>query len=1162
MSLNFVDPRVSFSELQKIRKDTKIPLPATLLNPQTISTQDIKVSIGDCEENSDVRAAFPNTYGMSGVSFQISETATLRDEFLKVGVVLSGGQASGGHNVIVGVFDFIKRLSPKSQLFGFLDGPQGIYKGQYAELTAEAIDSFRNSGGFDMIGAGRHKIEKPEEFAASLRTCTELGLTGLVVIGGDDSNTNAALLAEYFAANGATTRVIGCPKTIDGDLKVFPHIPISFGFDTACRVYSEQIGNLCQDTLSTQKYFHFVRLMGRSASHIALECALQTRPNMCIICEEVQAKHVTLPQLTHQLVNLIVKRRAIGKDYGVVLLPEGLIEFFPEFGVLIREINDLLDKGVAAVVGDVMARLTAPSQVAFAYLPVTIQHQLLLDRDPHGNVQVAKIETEKLLAETVAAELENLRREGRYSGKFSAVCHSYGYEGRAGLPSDFDATYCYALGNTCAALIHQNQTGLIASVTNLPAAVSAWQCGGVPISSLCNMEWRHSHMKPVIKKALVDLEDVPFQTFKAIRGDWELYDLYRSPGPLQYPEASAVVELCITLTLEISKYDVRTDASLLLAAKKNEEASWAVFRSGQPRYCPVTTSTLDILSDLQRERLKYRPELAHCLANPHHHARPVLTSSQCRKPSDTLIAGQTFPHSNGAPLVQVVAGGGCGTPKSSVSARNVGVLFCGRQSPGGHDIIAGIFDAVRKTENPVLVYGFVGGTLGLFRGQGVVLTSEVVDAYRGQGGFDLLGRSVDQIQGADQCEKIVASCGKLDIGVLVLIGGSRTATDSAYLNEYLRAQGVALQVLLVPADICASLKSDLVEASVGFDTATKLSAQIVGNISTDGASAKKYYYFMKFIGQEVSHVALEVALLTFPNCVILSEEVLQHSMSLKDIVRSVADVVAARAALGKNYGTVVVPEGLIGFIPEIKLLVQEIADIQAEVAATNREAGVKGSASVATMRTKLSTWNGALLASLPTYIQTQLFLEASSDGSLQHSHIETERLLADLVEQELVARKKKGAYRGSFSPVCSFIGYQARGAAPTNFDVTLAYNLGVAAVALAAGGLSGYVVTINNTKQPVGQWCPYGVPLTALMETPAGLSGAHQERSRPLVIPKSFVDIQASPAYTEVLSHRRACVSRDLYQNPGPIQYQGVTADICTRSLALGEFVGFIFWSL
>eukprot|EP01034_Spumella_vulgaris_P025152 gene25152-31575_t len=864
MSSSVIDPRVSFSELQVVRKDTKIPLPATLLYPEKIHSKDIEVSIGGGKENSDVRAAFPNTYGKPGVSFQVSESASVKSEFLKVGVVLSGGQASGGHNVIVGVFDFIKRLSPKSQLFGFLDGPQGIYKGQYAELTTETIDSFRNSGGFDLIGAGRHKIEKPEEFAASLKTCTELGLTGLVVIGGDDSNTNAALLAEYFAAHGATTKVIGCPKTIDGDLKVFPHIPISFGFDTACRVYSEQIGNLCQDTLSTQKYYHFVRLMGRSASHIALECALQTRPNVCIICEEVQAKQMTLPQLTHQIVNMIVRRTAIGKDYGMVLLPEGLIEFFPEFSVLIHEINDILDKGVPAVVKDVMAQLTAKSQVAFAYLPSTIQHQLLLDRDPHGNVQVAKIETEKLLAETVATELENLRREGKYVGKFSAVCHSYGYEGRAGLPSDFDATYCYALGNTCAALIYQEQTGLIASVTNLPAAVVDWQCGGVPISSLCNMEWRHSHMKPVIKKALVDLEDSPFQTFAAIRGDWELYDFYRSPGPLQYPETNATVDLCITLTLELNKYDVRTDSTLLLEAKKNEEASWERFRAGQPRYCPVTTSTLDILSDLQRERLKYQPELALCLSGTNHQIRPVLTSSQCRKPNDSLIATKMFPHSSGAALVQVVAG----TTPSNISGHNIGVLFCGRQSPGGHDIIAGIFDAIQKADEPVELYGFVGGTVGLFRGQGVVLTSEVVDAYRGQGGYDILGRSVDQIQGVEQCDKIIASCTKLNIGVLVLIGGSRTATDTAYLNEYLRAKGVSLQVLLVPADICASLKSDLVEASVGFDTATKLSAQIVGNIATDGASAKKYYYFMKFIGQEVSHVALEVALLTYPNYVI------------------------------------------------------------------------------------------------------------------------------------------------------------------------------------------------------------------------------------------------------------------------------------------------------
>ncbi len=385
--------------------------------------------------------------------------------------------------------------------------------------------------------------------------------------------------------------------------------------------------------------------------------------------------------------------------------------------------------------------------------------------------------------------------------------------------------------------------------------------------------------------------------------------------------------------------------------------------------------------------------------------------------------------------------------------------------------------------------------------------------------------------------------------MLVLVGGSRTATDTIYLNEYLRAQGVELQVLIVPADICASLKSDLVEASVGFDTATKLSAQIVGNIATDGASAKKYYYFMKFIGQEVSHVALEVALLTFPNHVLLSEEVVRHGLSLKDIVHGIADMVAARTKEGKNYGTVVVPEGLIGFIPEIRLLVQEISDIHAEVKAAASAEPV----TVAQMKARLSSWNGALLASLPSYVQAELFLELSSDGSLQHSHIETERMLAELVEQELHRRKKKGTYKGSFSPVCSFIGYQARGAAPTNFDVTLAYNLGAASICLAANGLSGYVVTINNTKQPVGQWSPYGVPLTALLSTPESCSSAYHQNARcALIIPKAHVDIQASPAFAEVLARRKQCVLQDLYQNPGPIQYSGVTADMCPRSLALG----------
>jgi len=397
------------------------PLPSVLGSAGFVSQ--VHDSLQTDEE---IKSKFPCTFGGQRVSVVAGGAAGGKP--LRIGLVLSGGQAPGGHNVIAGVYDYIKRCSPESVMIGFTDGPHGIYSNKYVVVNDAMMDTFRNCGGFDMLGSGRHKIEKPEEFAASMANCQALKLDGLIVIGGDDSNTNAAVLAEYFAANNCSTKVAGCPKTIDGDLKVSPYIPISFGFDTATRTFSEFIGNLSSDTLSTQKYYHFVRLMGRDASNIALECALQTRPNVCLISEEIEHKGMTMQQITHYIVDIILKRRAMGKDYGIVLLPEGLIEFIPEFEVLISEINDVLATGVDTTVDAVYPLLSPANQVSFNYLPMNIKQQILLERDPHGNVQVAKIETERLLAQTVEAELAALRAKGAYDGKFYPQFHSFGYE--------------------------------------------------------------------------------------------------------------------------------------------------------------------------------------------------------------------------------------------------------------------------------------------------------------------------------------------------------------------------------------------------------------------------------------------------------------------------------------------------------------------------------------------------------------------------------------------------------------------------------------------------------------------------------------------------------------------------------------------------------------
>ena len=491
------------------------------------------------DNQEDIKKLFPNTYGMPIIEF---EPATSENNSkINVGVILSGGQAPGGHNVITGLFDQIKRLNPENRLFGFILGPGGFVDHNYKELTAEVIDEYRNTGGFDMIGSGRTKLEKVEQFEKGLEIARELNLSAIVIIGGDDSNTNACVLAEYYAAKNYGIQVIGCPKTIDGDLKN-EQIETSFGFDTACKTYSELIGNIERDCNSARKYWHFIKVMGRSASHIALECALQCQPNVCLVSEEVEQKDMTLNQIVDDLCQIIAKRAEDGNNFGTVIVPEGLIEFIPAIGRLIQELNDLLaahgadykDLDKEAQRKYIIEHLSKENAATFETLPADVARQLSLDRDPHGNVQVSLIETEKLLSAMCEARLAEMKKEGKYVGKFAAQHHFFGYEGRCAAPSNFDADYCYALGTSAAQLIANGKTGYMAIVKNTTAPADQWIAGGVPITMMMNMERRNGEMKPVIRKALVELDGAPFKEFASKRDVWARETAFVYPGPIQY----------------------------------------------------------------------------------------------------------------------------------------------------------------------------------------------------------------------------------------------------------------------------------------------------------------------------------------------------------------------------------------------------------------------------------------------------------------------------------------------------------------------------------------------------------------------------------------------------------------------------------------------------
>ena len=543
------------SALQIARAAYQPKLPAGLRGNVSIKEGEPTQSGGDQEE---IKKLFPNTYGMPLVEFVPSDE---KKEYapMNIGIILSGGQAPGGHNVICGLYDELKKQNAANKLYGFLMGPGGLVDHKYIELTDEVINEYRNTGGFDMIGSGRTKLEETSQFESGLKIIRELGIKAVVIIGGDDSNTNACVLAEYYAANNYGVQVIGCPKTIDGDLKN-DQIETSFGFDTACKTYAEVIGNIQRDANSARKYWHFIKLMGRSASHIALECALQCQPNVCIVSEEVEEKNQTLDDIVTYIAGVVAKRAANGNNFGTVLIPEGLIEFIPAMKKLIAELNDLLATPEAATVAAaeqrawILSKLSKENAAIYDSLPDGVAKQLTMERDPHGNVQVSLIETEKLLSEMVANKLAAWKNEGKFVGKFAAQHHFFGYEGRCAAPSNYDADYCYALGTSAAQLVANGKTGYMAIVKNTTAPAEQWVAGGVPITMMMNMERRNGQMKPVIKKALVRLDGAPFKEFAAHREEWAENTSFVYPGPIQYFGPSEVCDQCtMTLKLEQAK---------------------------------------------------------------------------------------------------------------------------------------------------------------------------------------------------------------------------------------------------------------------------------------------------------------------------------------------------------------------------------------------------------------------------------------------------------------------------------------------------------------------------------------------------------------------------------------------------------------------------------
>ncbi|CAG9324391.1 unnamed protein product [Blepharisma stoltei] len=1110
-------PTFQLSEFQKIRQKYIPVLPHGLQQANSAFVfQDVPVL-------DEIREKYPAISAIKYVEFQpTNEESSIPPSPLRIGVVLSGGQASGGHNVIMGVFDYVKRHHSSSQVFGFLGGPRGIYTNQYIEIDEERMAFYRNQGGFDMICSGRDKIETDEQYANSLNYCSALNLDGLIVIGGDDSNTNAALLAEYFISKGSHIKVIGCPKTIDGDLRN-EFIEVSFGFDTATKTYSEVIGNVLIDAVSSKKYYHFIRLMGRSASHIALECELKTRANLVLIGEEVQEKNMTLSQIVDQLATMIVKRGEAGKSYGVILVPEGLIEFIPEVNALIKELNE----GMAGhtglteeIVNQVVSGLSESSRQLYHFLPESIRNQLMLDRDPHGNVQVAKIETERLLMMLLETELP--KRGHRYP--FLPQSYYFGYEGRSSLPSNFDANYCYALGNCASALIKYNFTGCMAVCRGIDQPPENWKAAGCPLAAMMHLERRKGKDVAVIKKALVEMDSPCFKAYESMREHWMYNDCYRTPGPIQFDGVAS------------------TDVSFLLKPPTPEDLASS---DDTPESFPYYPRKKIDMSPLAIARMHAQVDVPEVFLHGLDSCQAIFGDILEPETEEVRAALQDqlpfLCDPKRKRFVEITKGSGL-----QPGPLKIGVFYLGRQTPGAHNVIDGLLLALESRPDSEL-YGFLDGNIGLFNKNYFKITAKNFLPYRNQGGMDFLGRSGDAIRGAEQFRKVKETCEQLDLDGLVVVGATHSLTDAAYLADYFITENVKTKIIGIPASIDANISHRLFETTIGFDTASRLNAQMVGNMITDSASAIKYWYFVRLMGRDPSHLVLECALQTHPNAAIISEFFKQEGYTLIDIVKYIADIVCERASMKKHFGTLLVPEGLTLQISHYRELISDIGVLMGPRTKQDRQdlaiAIVQDDKEIDKYFNHIS---GPVLKDLPKWFQYQLLTRIDSNGQVQLSLIETERLLADLVAKELRERKKAGTYNGSFAPVCHFFGYQGRCSMPTVFDCSLATTYGATAAALISAGVTGYMTTARGLSGPVEHWRLGAIPISAMVR----LKGKSQYGRNRVLVPSAEVDLHGG-AFQKLLSERRSWGRNDLFSNPGPIQYFSDAKYLTNQTLQL-----------
>ncbi|AFZ79533.1 phosphofructokinase, putative [Theileria equi strain WA] len=1077
---------------------------------------------------------------------------------LRIGLILSGGPAPGGHNVIAGAFDYLKQRNKESQLIGFIGGLDGFLDQRYEIMSSQRMDEFRNLGGFNMLWSGRGRINGDYDLELAVSCANNLELDGLIIIGGDGTNSNAAIIANHFARMfdpsctfpgtklNKMCCVIGIPKTVDGDVNS-KNIEISFGFDTAAKTYSELIGNLCTDASSTQYNYHFVRVMGRSASHLALECALQTHPNMVLIGEEVEHNQQSLRSIVDSIVEVIEKRHAMGKPFGVILIPEGLIEFIPDMRVLIKELNDTLKDNPKSGVD---SSLLKNSKDTWEFMPESIREQLINDIEAGGYIMVAKIATERLLSMLVESRMVS---KGSNLSGFTIMTHYFGYEGRCAIPSGFDASYCYALGYNAGVLISNGRNGYMSVIRNLNGQIEDWIPIGVPFLHL--MEVKGETRYPAIRKTLLNLDGQLFHTFSKVREIWAYQDVYRSPGPIQTDTGL----LTVKAPLYISSPTVGDLVGDLNAPRTNKHLNF---------------KHTSFYSDLQRTRLNVVPEIPSICSSLQATMQPfkqVFDGDQYLKNQILLNYPYLVSHSK-FNLYEVILDHSKDSNEllSTIDENNngsydplrVGIVPLSKHAPGIVNVIWGVFERVSLLSGKCFAFH---GAKGLTQGDYIELEDRDFDYLKNLGGLELVHRSkFSYFYEPENWEKALNSCKALDLDGLIILGDEGSMTQASLLTEYFLNKKSKTCVIGVPVAGSNSLGNSLIESCVGFDSNARIYASLVGNVLTDAVSMPKYWHFVKILGRYPSLEVLECAMQTHPNVVIIAEEYGSADKTLFDVVQDIADAVCKRAEIGKNFGTVLIPDHLVLHLPNTKTMLyelrrvvmeatyqgkkKEVMDQLAEYSAA-REGNNGVSLEGLDWVRKITPWSLAVFDSLPPYIRNELLQIDFAEVALER--IEIEIMLAKMVKEELNLRKERGEYSGNYAAVTHYFGYQGRCSIPSEFDCSLAYAYGHMAAIALENKLTGYCCSIRGLCGSIQDWKLFAIPFTSLMKiAPDAFEIFSMEKFKKgemPVIPTSNVDLQ-SKAFRKFKVARKRWLLDDLFTNPGPIQFDGFVG---TQSMVL-----------